>query len=1561
MIELYEKTQRDFSNHGHVLQDVYNDTVTWKMNETFTLQFDYPLTSPHGFELTREKIITVPVPSTFEHNQAFRIYDVKKSMGVATVYARHVFWDLMQNLVEDTNVVDKNGQLALDQILGGGNYASEFEATSNLANTATARIVRMSVVSALIGTDDNTFLKRWGGEFEWDNWTFRVADKIGADRGVVFSNRKNLLGYTAEDNTDTVITRIMPEGYNGLFLPEKYVDSPLINNYLKPRVAVVPFTDIKAIDENTASDDEDAVPLEEAYELMRKAAAEKFSVDHIDEPSTTVSLNVVLLENSDEYKGKGLFSKVYPGDTARFVHDEDKMDTTAEMTGYTWSPVQGEYMTVTFESSATTTSPITGPTISSVARQVTSIDQNVIVKAQDGIHQTEWSDKDPTDADPGVDGDVWYVQDGSAIAMWVHENGHWALKNDDVTGQKIQKKVDDAFAQIPVLEANIDTAMQLAQDNVAKFADQDASIKAINDLVTGAKTDAANAADQAISALNSANSAAADAASALQVAQGTNSDIKSIRTDVDSINATMSTLATDEKVNALTGTVNTVKTQSEQNANALLFKADQTVVTGISDKLGSLGTRNYYSLAARSSDASYNDPSGGVWVTRLQLQPNTAYTVSTDIPKANSTICDCFAYLTGDHSSSSTNGVAVNEPRTVVTGDDGVLIVGSRSYDINGGAAHIMVQIGQMATDWAPAVEDQATVSALNTLQATVNKTSTSLDITNQQLALKADKTITDGINQTINDISAKQVVQAGLIDTMATKTYVDTSTAGMATESYVSGEIKVASDQISNTVSAVKNKLDGLNIGGTNLLTGTKSEYQKITGYVWGDYVAATNGKTITLVPGESYTYTVFLTSKATVRCYARVYKDNDRKTYTDFNGTQVTAGTSGYSTVTFTVPNGTWYGVDFMTVRFVYQQSNPWEVDYKEEKLEKGNVATAWSLAPEDTATVTALTNVSQTVDQVKVMATDNQNDLTSLTVKVNGWQTTVTDKLTGMTNTQTSLANQLTSTIANTSMISNIFPDPTFDIGGHLPVTEGTGWTVKYDNTDLFLENKGSVMQRVYWTGFTSPYSSYAVKLYANGNGGTYDIQVGFAEGDEHIAHMTGPDPLDFAFSVNSNKYGAFSIWIPAGQAIRVRSLYVFRNVAGISSSQFTQLQNLISANVTVAGKIAAQLSLSADGGGTALLAGNHVHITGATTIDSAVIKDGMIDTMSANKITAGTIDASQVNVVNINASNITTGSITGANLSINLNTGKVEFQKGSISSTDGSLDINIDEGYIALTNNYDHSILIKDGQLQFTQPNIFDPTQGEPYMSISNDVVGNALHGASLLGRDYVAMSTNENMTSSLFGTDSIMGTQTFAGFGVGKNYKTVIGGATRGVFISGGQQIKNSDALQPSPSISIGSDAQGVNSGNRIVLKGEYVHAMAVQYQTTSGSANVFVANDGALVRVTSALKYKDQVERTYDDTIAERLITLPTATWIDKAERNRYNSDPAHQPVPERHFGMIAEDLAAAGIEELVVRGLDGELEGIEYDRIGPALVPLIKKLYDRVKKLEELQNEATA
>ena len=93
-----------------------------------------------------------------------------------------------------------------------------------------------------------------------------------------------------------------------------------------------------------------------------------------------------------------------------------------------------------------------------------------------------------------------------------------------------------------------------------------------------------------------------------------------------------------------------------------------------------------------------------------------------------------------------------------------------------------------------------------------------------------------------------------------------------------------------------------------------------------------------------------------------------------------------------------------------------------------------------------------------------------------------------------------------------------------------------------------------------------------------------------------------------------------------------------------TQVTQLAGSYSIkNINSAGDIVNSLNLLPDG--TTRFDGKLLRITGQTKIDNAVIKDGMIANLNADKIVGGTIDASQVNVINVNASNVLAGTLTG----------------------------------------------------------------------------------------------------------------------------------------------------------------------------------------------------------------------------------------------------------------------------------------------------------------------------
>jgi hypothetical protein len=110
--------------------------------------------------------------------------------------------------------------------------------------------------------------------------------------------------------------------------------------------------------------------------------------------------------------------------------------------------------------------------------------------------------------------------------------------------------------------------------------------------------------------------------------------------------------------------------------------------------------------------------------------------------------------------------------------------------------------------------------------------------------------------------------------------------------------------------------------------------------------------------------------------------------------------------------------------------------------------------------------------------------------------------------------------------------------------------------------------------------------------------------------------------------------------------------------------------------------------------------------------------------------------------------------------------------------------------------------------------------------------------------------------------------------------------------------------------------------------------------TTASAANVWVASDGSIRRSTSALKYKQDIRDVEDFDIS----ALRPVRYKSKSEKDDQTKD---------HLGLIADEAAAAGFEELVTRGADGEVEGFQYERLTVVLLKELQTLRARVAALE--------
>lgn len=346
MIKLYKPDETDFLHNGiGILSDaVHEATVQEDLNGVYVLSFKYPLFSPHGLDIKGQSLIQVPTP---DGDQLFRVANPSASMGILSVFCYHVFYDLIDNFIEDTNIVDKTGLGALVQIKGALQYPSRFEFFSDIGTLNNARLVRMNPIEAILDTGkENSFLNRWGGELKRDNFNVNVLEKRGRDRGVVIQHKKDLLGYEASVDWQSPITKIMPQGFDGLLLPEKYVTSANVGKYVNPKIKKVDFEDVKAAIGDYAND-EDAIPLEDAYELLRQKARAMFEKDHVDQPLASYKVSFQELSQTEEYKNFAVLQSVYMGDTVTVQHDEDGIYIQAKVISYKYDPVKERYIDIT--------------------------------------------------------------------------------------------------------------------------------------------------------------------------------------------------------------------------------------------------------------------------------------------------------------------------------------------------------------------------------------------------------------------------------------------------------------------------------------------------------------------------------------------------------------------------------------------------------------------------------------------------------------------------------------------------------------------------------------------------------------------------------------------------------------------------------------------------------------------------------------------------------------------------------------------------------------------------------------------------------------------------------------------------------------------------------------------------------------------------------------------------------------------------------------------------------------------------------------------------------------
>lgn len=323
------------------LNEAQQIRVKWQLNGCFELTMHYPVAGRRWQDLKHRRIIVaeagVDIP-----DQPFRIYRITAPLlGVATVYARHLAYDLMGysvNAFAASNLAQACQQLQTGAAVQphGFTISADFSSDVSLM-TRTPR----SVWSMLGGQAGSLLDVYSRGEWQFDGRSLTLRERIGADRGVIVRYGKNLRTLEQDENLANTWTAVHPywqatDESVTVALPEKTISC---GSYDYTRVLVLDLSS-EWVEQPTA-------------EQLRARAAQYIADNKVGIPDVGLDVSFTPLDQTEEFKGREFLTAVSAGDTVTVEFPTaidrltgapaDYIQASARVVEYTWLPLVHRY------------------------------------------------------------------------------------------------------------------------------------------------------------------------------------------------------------------------------------------------------------------------------------------------------------------------------------------------------------------------------------------------------------------------------------------------------------------------------------------------------------------------------------------------------------------------------------------------------------------------------------------------------------------------------------------------------------------------------------------------------------------------------------------------------------------------------------------------------------------------------------------------------------------------------------------------------------------------------------------------------------------------------------------------------------------------------------------------------------------------------------------------------------------------------------------------------------------------------------------------------------------
>lgn len=1010
---LYKANETNFEHLGvSVLSDASKCYVSRERNGIYILEFDYPVNGKDVDKIKEGMYIKADAGYRTK-NQRFIVSKITKTQNEFKIYCQHISQvkTTMNAIRPDITVTSVSAMGALrawrDNLLDS---REEFFVQSDIStlNSTTWKVENIENARDALGGKAGSILDVWGGEYEFDNLNITLHRSMGIDNPTIIAYGKNLLDLEQEQSILETYTSVFPfKKYTDdnnreqlITLPEILLDSTHLNKFTHRRILKVDFSS----DENLKT-----------VEQLRSKAKSYIKSNNVGVPKTNLKINYQDLSKVEGVFDNPALEQIDLCDRLKVYYNElGILNENAKVVKVIWDVILEENHEIEVGDSRSSFTDSTSAKLESLQVQNDSVLAriNALVAEQEAAFDKFFKEKSKVIEDRVKGG---YEKALLSSEEKIRKMGEAFDEKVNQFRNQVSTTVEDYNRQFQATNLEISKnrveatkQIQALSDRVNNMQDisNNETVVELRGLVNGATSKVTELQDSITREFTEVKKKNEDGLSAVKA---------EFKKGVDGLTSKVSSL--EEYKNQDGTRTENLKQWVQRDTASQLSRERTEIIRNVRDSIPTnIGGRNYITDSKNLNTKGFY--SWNKWdklvsedtiiLTRVNGSDTVGFYFNlTDLVKTqfqNETLTWSIDIKASRNMTLRNVGFETNGLKQVTittewqrishtfinkfTNVFAFVFYNPTANFNNGDKIYIRLpklEIGNVATDWTPAPEDNNAFVKNTEFSNKFNENARG--ITSQLSALETYKN-QDGVrtanlqiwaqNNTANQLTAeRRNIEKWVND------------KGYATTSVVENKVQETANSFSREISNVRNSIP-TSVGGRNYITDSKNLKAKTH---WGSnkWDEEVDGDTIILTKKGGSDKTGFWFNLTDL---VKTQFQNETLTWSiDIKSSRnITLNSVGFETNGQTkvdvITNWKRYSYTFVnrfTNYYMFTFNNPTtnfnngdKIYIKLPKLETGNVATDWTPAPEDVETnVNELNTWKQTANQTLNTVTSTLND--------------------------------------------------------------------------------------------------------------------------------------------------------------------------------------------------------------------------------------------------------------------------------------------------------------------------------------------------------------------------------------------------------------------------------------------------------------------------------------------------------------------------------------------------------------------------------------------------------